>query len=204
MFVNVDASLAPVMIFEELRAAINRHAKQAFQNRQVLILGPRKHLRCVPNTCFSQEERNMNDVGKKDGLKLRERSEAELQTLKTRAEYFLTHPEKHRGGLDPETVLRQVTQELFERQSRSTHSVGKNEFKWSRQGNTHTLVHRGTTAAKIRVVANHSSTNRDVYSAELFGVPYPRTLEHIDDAKAEILEKVRQRLAQESGRQPAS
>jgi hypothetical protein len=29
-------------------------------------------------------------------------------------------------------------------------------------------------------------------------------MEHIDDAKAEILEKVKQRLAQESGGQPAS
>ena len=96
-------------------------------------------------------------------------------------------------------MLRQVVLELSERQSRSKRTGNTNHvFEWNRQGNTYTLTYGGTAAAKISVVANHSSTNRDVYSAEVFGTPYPRMLEHINDAKAEILEKVKQRLAQEN------
>jgi hypothetical protein len=141
----------------------------------------------------------MNNGGEKDKLVLGAYSDAQLQTLKANAEKLLVHPEKPRRGGDPENVLRQVIQEIFLRQSRSANTVGTNcAFTWDKQGSTYTLTYRGDPVAIIRTVANHSLTNRDVYSAKLFGKPYPRMFEYIKNAKAEMLEKVMQRLAQES------
>src|SRR5688572_20282745 len=112
----------------------------------------------------------MNNGGERDMHEFGTYSDAQLRTLKARAEDLLAHPEKPRRGRNPEMVLRQVNQEISERKLRSADTASANrEYKWTKQGDTHTLAFRGESAAIIRVVANHSLNNRDVYYAELFG-----------------------------------
>jgi hypothetical protein len=127
-------------------------------------------------------------------LKLTQLTAKQLDTLEGNATNQLKSPKGRRQD-DARRMLHRVRQKRSARQSNSKlpESAG---FRWSRVSNTYTLYYCHKSIGVLKLVANHSQTNRDVYQAELFG-KYIRMYEYIDEAKAELIELAKQRLAKE-------